>query len=138
MDHRFATTADVPLLAQMNQQLIRDEGHRNRMTLPELEARMAAWLAGEYTAALFAEEGQVVAYALYRHDPDSLYLRQFFVVRERRRQGIGRRAMRILLDEVWPRDVRLTVEVLARNTAAWAFWRSVGYQDYSVMLEIVR
>ena len=38
MEYRFATAADAPVLAVMNQQLIRDEGHRNPMTLPELEA----------------------------------------------------------------------------------------------------
>jgi len=41
MDYRFATSDDAPMLAVMNQQLILDEGHRNRMTVPELEHRMA-------------------------------------------------------------------------------------------------
>jgi hypothetical protein len=35
-----AAVDDVPLLAAMNSRLIRDEGHRNPMTLPELEERM--------------------------------------------------------------------------------------------------
>jgi len=37
---RKATSDDVPLLATLNEQLIEDEGHRNRMTLPKLERRM--------------------------------------------------------------------------------------------------
>ena len=43
---------------------------RNPMTLPELEARMRGWLAGEYMCALFERAGRVVAYALYRCGPD--------------------------------------------------------------------
>jgi ribonuclease HI len=41
----------------MNYQLIHDEGHRNPMTIQELEERMRAWLAsGEYEAVLFSLE----------------------------------------------------------------------------------
>jgi len=38
---------DCPLLAGSNHQLIRAEGHRNRMTVAELEGRMRDWLASE-------------------------------------------------------------------------------------------
>ena len=58
MEYRFATTADAPVLAEMNRQLTREEGHRNPMPLPELVARMAGWLAGEYRAVLFADGGR--------------------------------------------------------------------------------
>ena len=49
---RFATESDVPWLAKMNQELIRDEGHRNKMTLPELEQRMSDFLQNEYDAVI--------------------------------------------------------------------------------------
>lgn len=107
------------------------------MTVPELEQRMSGWLQGEYTAIIFEEGGELVAYALYRELPEELYLRQLFVVRNRRRQGIGRAAMEILRTQIWPKNKRLTVEVLVHNTTAVAFWRAVGYQDYSLMLEIM-
>src|SRR5215469_17045607 len=94
---RRATTDDCALLAEMNHQLIRDEGHRNRMTVPELEKRMRGWLAsGEYAAVIFDLGGEVVAYALYRDQPAEIYLRQLFVARNRRRKGIGRAAIEIL------------------------------------------
>jgi hypothetical protein len=35
MTYRRATTNDCPRLAELNHQLIRDEGHRNRMTVPQ-------------------------------------------------------------------------------------------------------
>lgn len=107
------------------------------MTVPELEQRMRGWLQAEYNAIIFEEGGELVAYALYREQPEELYLRQLFVVRNRRRQGIGRAAMEILRAQIWPKNKRLTVEVLVKNTAALAFWRTVGYQDYSLMLEIL-
>jgi len=107
------------------------------MTVSELAQRMRGWLEGEYAAILFEEAGEVVAYALYREQPDEIYLRQLFVVRHRRRQGFGKQAMHLLRSEIWPKNKRLTVEVLVANTAAVAFWRSVGYRDYSLKLEIV-
>ncbi len=63
---RLAETADVAQLAEWNHQLIRDEGHRNRMTVPELEARLRGWLRGEYRAVIFSQAADPVGYALYR------------------------------------------------------------------------
>jgi GNAT superfamily N-acetyltransferase len=134
---RRATIADCPMLAELNYQLIRDEGHRNAMTVSDLRQRLRAWLSGEYVGIIFEDGGNVVAYALYREDVTEVYLRQIFVVRQRRRQGIGRRAFETLRMDIWPKDKRLTVEVLVRNEAAVAFWRAMGYQDYSLMLEIM-
>ncbi len=98
---------------------------------------MQVWLASEYSAVLFEDQGEVVAYALYRELAEEIYLRHLFVVRPRRRQGVGREAMQILRTQVWPKNKRLTVEALAQNTPAIAFWRAVGYRDYSLKLEIM-
>ena len=137
MTFRPATIADCSLLAELNHQLIRDEGHRNRMTVAELEQRMRGWLASEYRAVLYEDGGEVVAYALFREQPDEIYLRQLFVVPHRRSQGIGRRAVEILRSQVWPRTKRLTVDVLVANQRGLAFWREVGYRDYCLSLEIL-
>jgi GNAT superfamily N-acetyltransferase len=134
--YRKATLDDARLLAELNHQLIRDEGHRNPMTVPELETRMRDWLVTTYEAALFEDDTGVVAYALYRRDDGEVYLRQFFVVRERRRRGVGRAAIEILRDQVWPRDKRLLVEVLSHNTPGIHFWKTVGFREYSLALEI--
>ena len=137
MTIRPATLEDLPLLAEFNHQLIQDEGHRNKMTVPELEKRMREWLSENYRAAIFEEDGEAVAYALYRDEPDVVYLRQLFVVRHRRRQGIGRRAVELLRSQVWPANKRLTVDVLVANKSALAFWRAAGYADYCLTLEIL-
>ena len=137
MTFRRATQDDCALLAELNHQLIRDEGHRNRMAVPELEQRMRSWLASEYAAVIFEEGKEIVAYTLYREQPEQIYLRQLFVVRDRRRKGIGRQAFEILCSKVWPTNKRLTVDVLVQNAAAVAFWRAVGCKDYCLTLEIM-
>ena len=133
---RRATQADCRLLAELNHRLIRDEGHRNPTKVEQLESRMRDWLGGEYAAILFSIGSDLVAYALFREGDDEIYLRQFFVVAERRRRGIGGRAIALLRSEIWPKKKRLTVEVLVHNAAAIAFWRACGYRDYSLTLEI--
>jgi GNAT superfamily N-acetyltransferase len=138
LEHRVATSADVPILARMDQQLIEDEGHRNPMNLTELEMRMRSMLDSDYTATLFEWESQVVAYGLWRDEPEWVYLRQFFVTRDFRHRGIGARAIRVLADEVWPADKRIRVNVLIGNRPALEFWRAVGFVDYLITLEMER
>ena len=137
MNYRFATVEDAPLLAELNQQLIHEEGHRNRMTVAELSQRMRDWLKGEYQAVIFEDANDIVGYALFRESADEVSCRQLFVVRHRRRQGIGRSAVGILRSLVWPPAKRLVIEVLATNTPALAFWRAIGFRDYSLALEIM-
>lgn len=134
---RYGTEADLGLLAEWNHQLIHDEGHRNPMNVAQLAVRMKVWLDGEYRAVIFARDTEPAAYALFRQDPDSIYLRQLFVRRDARRAGIGRAAMTILREEIWPGDVRLTVEALCANRGAVEFWRAMGYRDHSLLLEIM-
>ncbi|HET6881292.1 MAG TPA: GNAT family N-acetyltransferase [Pirellulales bacterium] len=136
MNARLATLNDVALLAAMNQQLIRDEGHRNRMSLGQLEDRMQAWLSGEYQAAIFEESGEAVGYALFKREPEWIYLRQFFVVPSKRRQGIGRKAMDWLKENVWRNSPRIRLDVLVGNPTGIAFWRSLGFADYALTMEL--
>ena len=137
MTWRKATKRDCRILAELNHQLIDDEGHRNQMNVAELEERMKNWLDEAYEAALFDVGGEVAAYALYRAQTGEIYLRHFFVVRHRRRQGIGRQAMDLLRGRIWPKAQRLTVSVLTHNQAGVSFWRAMGYQDYCLTLEIL-
>jgi GNAT superfamily N-acetyltransferase len=134
---RHASQTDIRLLAALNRQLIDDEGHRDTMSIAELADRMRAFLAADYRAALFERDGRLVAYALWAERGDGLYLRQFFVVREARRGGIGRQAMAILRQEAWPQDARLYLEVLTGNTRGLAFWRALGFADYALTLELL-
>lgn len=126
------------MLAPLNAQLIRDEGHRNPMSVAELEQRMAGWLRGEYEAALFESGSQIVGYALFRRDSEHIYLRQLFVVPVLRRRGIGRSALAWLWANAWKDTQRLRIDVLLGNASAQAFWHAVGFKDYCVVMEMER
>jgi predicted acetyltransferase len=103
----------------------------------QLEDRMRGWLEGDYSAVLFELNDQVVAYALYRdNEGRGIYLRQFFVVSELRRRGLGRQAFQMLRNEALGSDIRIAVEVLHRNERALSFWRAVGFADYALTLEL--
>ena len=108
------------------------------MTVPELAQRLKDWLASEYAAVIFEDGGVVVAYALYSEQPrkKSICGNCLWCA-----TGVGRtsgvRPWKFCATQIWPKNKRLTVGVLVQNTAAVAFWRAVGYQDYSLTLEIL-
>lgn len=133
--YRTATPRDADVLARMNAQLIRDEGHRNPMSASELETRMRGWLESEYEAVLFEQEDEPVGYALYRKESDHIYLRQLFVVPGRRRSGIGRQAIVWLRENRWASAACVRLDVLVGNETGRAFWRAVGFDDYCVTME---
>jgi GNAT superfamily N-acetyltransferase len=136
MEYRLAVLADAPLLADINRQLIEDEWGGGGMSLEGLEARMRRWIADdEYRALLFLRDGATAAYALVSVDEDSAYVRHFFVLPAHRGAGVGRAAIETLLREVIPPTARVTLDVLARNTAGHGFWRSVGFSDYAIRME---
>ena len=132
---RVAAAADLPQLASWNKQLIEDESHDNTMSLEELVARMRNWLTTEYQALIFEDPAAPVAYALLRDTPEWVHLRQFFVARDRRRRGIGARAVALLRDSVFPPDKPVIVEAMAWNQPALSFWHAMGFADRYVGLE---
>jgi len=133
---RKATIADAEFLGEMNRLLIEDEEHHNTMTIAQLQRRMRSWLATDYTGLIFEREGHFAAYLIYIENTAQIYIRHFFVDRECRRAGVGRRAIRLLLDEILPRDKRVLVDALSANIPAVEFWRAVGFSDYAITLEI--
>jgi GNAT superfamily N-acetyltransferase len=136
IQYRAASSDDVGVLAPMNARLIQDEGHRNSMTLPLLAERMTEWLEGEYQAYLFEFESIVIGYALYRVEPEFVYLRQIFVHPEFRRRGVAKRALEWLREHAWGTQPRVRIDVLEGNGASIEFWRSVGFTDYCLTMEM--
>jgi len=136
--HRYAGPRDHAMLARFNRQLIEEHADTGETDLAQLEQRMRLWLgSGQYKAVVFeAEDGQTLAYALFREHRKEIYLRQFLVLPGARRHGVGRRAMNLLQSKIWPPEKRLTVEVMTSNPAAYRFWRAMGYRDCAVTLEI--
>ena len=139
LQFRFATVADIAVLAPLNAQLLADEGNPNPLSLPELQARMLGWLSSkDYRALVFEADGQIAGYALYRHEPDHVYLRQFFVVPALRRSGVGKAALAWLWANDWQKAPCLRLELLSQNSAAQGFWRAVGLTDFYVTMEMKR
>jgi GNAT superfamily N-acetyltransferase len=133
--HRFASLEDADIIAPMNLQLIQDEGHRNPMTISQLRDRMFAWLRDEYEAVIFERDGVSVGYALFKREPEFIYLRQFFVVASHRRLGIARHALAWLWTNAWSSSPRLRIDVLVGNTNGREFWRKVGFTEYCMTME---
>lgn len=79
MEYHIANETDLDLLAEWNHQLIQDEGHRNPMATAQLRERMQNWLSAGYTAVVFTEAGEPVAYALFCEKENEIHLRQLFV-----------------------------------------------------------
>mgnify|MGYP003576416787 CR=1 FL=1 len=135
MNHRLATSYDASLLGRLNHELIHDEGRRNPMTVTELTERMLDWLGKDYRAVIFERKSEPIAYALFSENDERVHLRQFYVQRAHRRCGVGVQCMQVLFSEVWPPDKRISVDVRSHNEAGIAFWRSLGFTDYSLTLE---
>jgi predicted acetyltransferase len=129
---RLGTEDDLDALSAMNKQLIEDEGHENPMGLEQLRSRMEAFIRSDHEAYLFESGGELVGYALVRPADDPVYLRQFFICREHRRKGYGTQAFDALLAALGISGV--DVEVLAWNRPGLAFWRSLGFEERSVLM----
>jgi ribosomal protein S18 acetylase RimI-like enzyme len=134
--YRDATIEDAHILEHLNQQLVSAEGHRTRLAGEKLVERMTQWLSSDYSAVLFSDSANIVGYALYRDDSDYIYLRQFYISTEYRRQGCGRAAIDWLRKNRWAHAPRIRIDVLVGNTTGIAFWKSVGFADYCITMEL--
>ncbi len=136
LEFRFAAANDLPWLARMNQELIRNEGHRNKMSLFELEQRMSDFLRNEYEAVIVSSGRNDIGYVLYRKEPEWLYLRQIFVIDKMRRKGIGRGIIKWLRDNPWKNCKTIRTDVLVDNIIGINFWKTVGFKDYCITMEM--
>ncbi len=120
----------------MNAALIEDESGARAPQQHELRLRLRSWLSRrEYHGVLFeAEDSLPAAYALWQDRGNDIFLRHFFVHREHRRRGIGRRALRLLEDTILPPDRRIVLEVLENNDRGRRFWFAMGYRPYALTL----
>ncbi len=135
---RSATLDDLELLADMNRQLIEDEGSSNPMNGDQLRQRMRNWLTTDWQADLLINGGDVVGYALYqfrnnvyRPEVREAYLRHYFISRTHRTTGYGLQGMR-LLQELRFKDVATTeIDVLVSNRIGNRFWLKAGFEPYA-------
>jgi ribosomal protein S18 acetylase RimI-like enzyme len=133
---RFAMPDEAGLLAPLNANLIRDEGHRNPMTVAQLTERMTNWLKEDYQAILFLNGKEIIGYALFRRDAEFTYVNQLYVLPKYRRLGVGRNSISWLQKNITSKPQRVRIDVLVGNATGLAFWRSIGFKDYCVTLEL--
>lgn len=120
---------DIPQLAVFNKQLIEDEKSDNPMSVKELESRMDGFLKTEYDAYFFEVDKAIVGYALVKNSCTPLYLRQFFIGREYRKNHCGTEAFHALLEYLNVDSI--DIEVLSRNEQGNRFWESLGFKEVS-------
>lgn len=136
MNLKKCSAEDAEKLAELNKQLIEDEKSDNKMSLCELQDRMKSFLETDYTAYLFMEDNRIIGYALVNTRAEPLYLRQFFIARNFRRNHKGRRAFELLLDEL--KTDKIDLEVLSWNEAGLKFWQSCGFAERSRYMRFSR
>lgn len=130
---RAVSPVDLPMLAEMNQALIRDEGSDNAMGLAELEQRMKGFLAGNYLGVIILVDGKPAGYCLFRPEEPrnggkaGVYLRQFFIRKEYRQHGLGRAALERVIDECFADAAFVELDVLNCNAVGRAFWARTGF-----------
>jgi len=132
---RSATESDSAVLARLNQQLIQDQGHRNSMSLSELQTRMESWMSGEYSAIIAHHGEEVLGYCLYRVTAECVCLRQLYVCLEARRQGVGRALVDWVIEHLDQSATRLRIDVLIGNNKGIDFWHALGFEDYCLTME---
>ena len=133
MQIQKCTLKDAALLSQMNKRLIDDEKSTNPMTVEELEERMTGFISTEYSAYFFMQDENVVGYALVKDTEKPLYLRQFFIEREYRRQHLGRQAFHLLLDYL--QTDTINIDVLPWNEPGLRFWQSLGFAPACISMQ---
>lgn len=136
MKIRHATQEDIPLLAEFNRQLQEDERAPDLMSSTDLIARLTDWLRADYEAVLFELSEEPIAYALYRPTEEGLYIRQFYVLRSHRRQGLGRNAIALFRDQIIEADQTLHLEAYVHNDRAIAFWQALGFREHTISFRI--
>lgn len=129
---KVCTDADLDLLAFLNKQLIEDEQHDNKMNQEQLRERMKGFIHSDYKAYLFENNFKTIGYALVDHTRNPLYLRQFFICRDVRRQGYGKTVFHELLEYLNTETV--DIEVMAWNERGIGFWRALGFKERSIYM----
>lgn len=127
MELRRASVEDLEILTAMNLLLREDEKMDNNMTENEVRKRMRFFIKSKrYEVFLFQEREIIKGYIVIEIFRKPLYIRQFFVKREFRRQGIGTCVLDMILQYFNTKEI--DVDVLVWNTNAIAFYEKYGFR----------
>ena len=136
MNDRPFEDNDLSKIARWNTELHEDEGS-TPMSVADAESRLRAWLLEDkFDGAIFEVDGEEVGYILYerreaspeeRDSKPAIYVRQFYIARDHRRQGIGSLAFRRFKAKHGMGEVRLVLDVKATNPLGQRFWEQLGF-----------
>jgi len=133
-----ADPQDALRLAELNQKMIQDSGHHNGLDHDGLFQRMLNWLtSGEYQGHLISHDGQVIGYCLTKREPGRAHLRQFYIEPEYRRNGLGTRAVQLLLNGHLGGIEMIHLDVHPGNAAGIAFWRQNGFEGAPECMQLI-
>lgn len=142
LSYRLATSEDAEWLATMNKELIQDERSDNSMALGELVTRMYQFLTDEWNAAILLLDDEPIGYALYllrnnlyNDKNKEIYIRQYFIKREHRQLGIGKRGIELLEEELFSEHSTLVIDVLSVNESGYRFWEAIGFEPYYINMK---
>lgn len=122
----------LELLATLNKQLIEDERHDNKMSIEQLKERMTDFLKTEYRAYFFCFQKEIKGYALVNHNKQPVYLRQFYICRDSRRNGYGKLAFEKLKEQL--NTYEIDIEVMHWNEGGYNFWKKMGFKERSIYM----
>lgn len=125
---------DIELLAALNQQLIEDERHDNKMNIEQLKDRMTDFLKTEYKAYFFYFHNEIKGYALVNPNKHPIYLRQFYICRDSRRNGYGKLAFEKLKEQFNTDEI--DIEVMHWNEGGYNFWKAMGFKERSIYMRL--
>lgn len=121
-----ATLEDAEELARLNLELMTAEDYDKKLPLEELLPRMSSFLQTEYDAFYIMSEGEKAGYILIKKTAKPLYIRQFYILPEFQRKGLGRKTIKALQEQYNTKT--LDVEVMAWNEIGFNFWKKAGFK----------
>lgn len=131
---RKCDDSDLTLLSELNKQLIEDEKFDTILETPLLKERMRGFIHSDYSAFMFYSANRLIGYALVNIKQKPYYIRHFFICRDLRRHGFGRKAFFRLLAVLNTDTVDL--EVLSWNERGIRFWNSLGFMERSKYMRL--
>ena len=129
-----ATNQDIDLLFSINQQLIIDEDYDRPLTDEKLNERWKQFFTEIYIDFFIKVENEIVGYSVIHNHQTPKYIRHFYVQKEYRRKGIGKKAFYLILNEL---DVKeIDVDVMYWNQSGLSFWKSLGFHERYIGLDL--
>jgi ribosomal protein S18 acetylase RimI-like enzyme len=117
---------DHSQLAEMNLALIHAENYDNKLPIEKLIPRMKDFLETDYEAFWVFYKNEKCGYILINKSRDPLYIRQFYILPNYQRKGIGEKTIYLIKNHYNTKV--FDVEVMAWNQVGINFWEKMGFK----------